>query len=134
MGKKKRDQEGKPKRGPHPRRKVKPKDWTNRAGGQWGGPRPNAGRPKGSLNKVNNQIKEALRPLEVAGNQEMLELMRNVKTDPSLKLRIWELTLAYRHGRPAQRTELTTPPDQPFQLDWLTFLTQAHQIRQERSH
>ncbi len=68
-----------------------------------GGSRPGAGRPKGARNRVAQELKELLAPLDQMGVKRLEGIIRRGSEKHALEgIRLaWE----YRHGRPKQQVE-----------------------------
>ncbi len=68
-----------------------------------GGSRPGAGRPKGARNRIAQELKEMLAPLDQMGVKRLEGIIRRGSEKHALEgIRLaWE----YRHGRPKQQVE-----------------------------
>ena len=69
------------------------------------------GRPRGSKNRTTVAVEAAMRPLERHAKRTLKELMAPEK-EAAIRLKAAELVLAYRFGRPRQRSEFSGPDGQ----------------------
>ena len=75
-----------------------------------GGFRPNAGRRAGTPNRITQEIRELLRPLNERAVARLGALLES--TDDTLAFKACELVLAYGFGRPRAAVDIDIEPKQ----------------------
>jgi hypothetical protein len=74
-----------------------------------GGYREGAGRPTGTPNKISQQIRDALAPLDQPAIERLQKLIQS--QDEAVAIRAIELHLSYRCGKPRYQVEVESHGD-----------------------
>jgi hypothetical protein len=79
-----------------------------------GGKRPGAGRPQGSINRANRELRDIAQAYTVEAIETLAHIMRSAESDAT-RLSAANALLDRAHGRPTQTID-TPPPTDPAEM------------------